>query len=65
VVESDSLTNETKLSFLHSTRHAYGRSALLLSGGATMGLFHLGMVKTLWEQKLLPRIISGATLYAP
>jgi hypothetical protein len=61
VVESDSLTNETKLSFLQSTRHAYGRSALLLSGGATMGLFHLGMVKTLWEQKLLPRIISGAS----
>jgi predicted acylesterase/phospholipase RssA len=60
VVESDSLTLDNKLSFLHSTRHAYGRSALLLSGGATMGLFHLGMVKALWEQKLLPRIISGA-----
>lgn len=59
-MESPNLDNDAKLAFLNQTRHAYGRTALLLSGGATMGLFHLGIVKALQDQKLLPHIISGA-----
>lgn len=42
-------------------RQSFGRSALLLSGGATFGMSHIGVLKTLFEQKLLPRIISGAS----
>ncbi|KAH8803216.1 acyl transferase/acyl hydrolase/lysophospholipase [Xylogone sp. PMI_703] len=42
-------------------RQAFGRSALLLSGGATFGMNHIGVLKTLYEAKLLPRIISGAS----
>jgi TAG lipase/steryl ester hydrolase/phospholipase A2/LPA acyltransferase len=42
-------------------RQAFGRSALLLSGGATFGMSHIGVVKALWEAQLLPRIISGAS----
>ncbi|KAJ3322361.1 hypothetical protein HDV06_003081 [Boothiomyces sp. JEL0866] len=40
---------------------SYGRTALCLSGGATLGYFHLGVLKSLWEQKLLPDIISGTS----
>lgn len=39
----------------------FGRSALLLSGGATWGFHHLGVVKALFEAGLLPEIISGAS----
>lgn len=39
----------------------YGRSALMLSGAGARGPFHLGVVKALHEQGLLPRIISGAS----
>jgi NTE family protein len=39
----------------------YGRSALLLSGGATLGFHHLGVVQALFEQGLLPHILSGAS----
>ncbi|MCB9675259.1 MAG: DUF3336 domain-containing protein [Alphaproteobacteria bacterium] len=39
----------------------YGRSALLLSGGATLGFHHLGVVKALFEHDLLPDILSGAS----
>ena len=39
----------------------FGRSALLLSGGATWGFHHLGVVKALLELDLLPHIISGAS----
>ena len=41
-----------------------GRSALLLSGGATLGFYHLGVVKALWEQQLLPDVMSGASMGA-
>lgn len=42
-------------------RQAFGRSALLLSGGATFGMNHIGVLKALYEAHLLPRIISGAS----
>ncbi|EEH18081.2 hypothetical protein PABG_00644 [Paracoccidioides brasiliensis Pb03] len=46
---------------LLAARQAFGRSALLLSGGATFGMNHVGVVKALWETRLLPRIISGSS----
>ena len=46
---------------LLSTRQSFGRSALLLSGGGTFGMNHIGVLKVLWTVKLLPRIISGAS----
>lgn len=39
----------------------YGHSALLLSGGATWGFHHLGVVKALFEHGVLPHILSGAS----
>lgn len=42
-------------------RQSYGRSALLLSGGGTFGMYHIGVLKALFEAQLLPRIISGAS----
>ncbi|QDS69160.1 hypothetical protein FKW77_010522 [Venturia effusa] len=46
---------------LLEARQSFGRSALLLSGGGTFGMNHIGVLKTLWEQKLLPRIVSGSS----
>ncbi|GMJ12177.1 SUGAR-DEPENDENT1 [Hibiscus trionum] len=60
--DSEELTLEEKLAFMHETRHAFGRTALLLSGGASLGAFHIGVVKTLVEHKLLPRIIAGSSV---
>lgn len=57
----------TKLSFFRETRHAYGRSALLLNGGANFGSRcggHLGVVKALLEMEVLPQIISGSSVGA-
>ncbi|KAI1849198.1 hypothetical protein JX266_005159 [Neoarthrinium moseri] len=42
-------------------RQSFGRSALLLSGGGTFGMSHIGVLKAMFEVKLLPRIISGAS----
>lgn len=43
------------------TRQAYGRTGLLLSGGGTMGMMHIGVVKAMFEAGVLPRVISGAS----
>lgn len=56
-----SLKLSVVLDELLRSRQAYGRTALLLSGGGTFGMNHIGVVKCLWEQRLLPRIISGAS----
>jgi predicted acylesterase/phospholipase RssA len=42
-------------------RHALGRSALLLSGGAIMGMYHIGVVQTLMEADCMPKIIAGSS----
>lgn len=39
----------------------YGRTALMLSGGATLGFHHLGVCKALFELGLLPEVICGAS----
>ncbi|KAL2890482.1 Lipase 4 [Ceratocystis lukuohia] len=46
---------------IQQARQNFGRSALLLSGGATFGMLHIGVLKALHEADLLPRIISGAS----
>jgi TAG lipase / steryl ester hydrolase / phospholipase A2 / LPA acyltransferase len=39
----------------------FGRSALTLSGGAKLGMKHIGVIRALWYADLLPNIISGAS----
>ena len=56
-----SIPLEEKVDFFQRASHCFGRSALLLSGAGTLLYFHLGVVKALWEEDLLPRIISGSS----
>ena len=56
-----SVPTEARLAFFNECRHAHGRTALLLSGGAGLGAYHLGVVKALRDARLLPRVISGAS----
>ncbi|CAM9458445.1 unnamed protein product [Chrysoparadoxa australica] len=55
------IPTDAKLAFFNETRHAYGRTALMLSGGASMGFYHCGVIKALMDQELMPRVISGAS----
>jgi NTE family protein len=50
-----------RLERFHVAWRVYGRSALMLSGGATLGFHHLGVVKALFEAGLLPKILTGAS----
>jgi TAG lipase/lysophosphatidylethanolamine acyltransferase len=58
------LPQYSKLEFFNDTRQSFGCTALVLYGGATFGLYHLGVVKALNKRGLLPRIISGTAIGA-
>ena len=57
--EGVNLNTQMKLDFVQNTRQAFGRSSLVLQGGAVLGLCHFGVIKALFLQNLLPRIITG------
>lgn len=59
--DSEDITFYDKLFFFEETSHAYGQTCLMLSGGAGLGFFHCGVVKTLLQEGLLPNVISGAS----
>ncbi len=50
-----------KRRFLKRAARSFGRSALLLSGGASLGLFHIGVIEELETQGLLPRVVTGSS----
>ena len=49
MADPSNLSIEKKLEFFSETRHSYGRTALMLSGGATFGKYHFGLLKALHE----------------
>ncbi len=55
------ITAVARLDFLRRASHCYGRSALMLSGGAGLIYFHHGVVEELVDHRLLPNVISGAS----
>lgn len=52
---------DQKLEFFRRASHCFGRSALMMSGAGTLLYFHVGVIKALWEEGLLPTILSGAS----
>ncbi|MEE4193241.1 MAG: DUF3336 domain-containing protein [Halieaceae bacterium] len=60
-VDDSEISLSEKLDFFYRANHCYGRSALMLSGGGVLGFYHLGVVKSLVEHRLLPRVISGSS----
>ncbi|HEX4894867.1 MAG TPA: patatin-like phospholipase family protein [Solimonas sp.] len=60
-LESLEFPHAAKQRFFDDLALGYGRSALMLSGGATLGLFHVGVVKALYREGLVPPIMSGSS----
>ncbi len=59
--EVDDISVEDKLEFFLRASHCYGRSALMMSGSGSLLYFHVGAVKALWEENLLPAVLSGSS----
>jgi len=50
-----------KIDFLNRAHLCFGQSALMFSGSGTFLFFHVGVLKALWEQDLIPDVISGSS----
>ncbi|WP_286696042.1 DUF3336 domain-containing protein [Spongiibacter sp. UBA1325] len=59
--QTSDITSEQKQEFFQRAHQCFGKTALMLSGSGTLLYFHLGVVKALWEQNLLPKILCGAS----
>lgn len=53
-----------KLDFFADMTRTFGRTVLILHGGAAFGLCHLGVAKSLYSEELLPKIICGVYIGA-
>ncbi len=52
---------ETRLDFFRRAQHCYGCTALMMSGAGSLLYFHMGVVKALAQERLLPSILSGSS----
>lgn len=59
--DADDLPRAVRADFFERASACYGRSALMLSGSGSLFYFHVGVVKALWEQALLPAVMCGAS----
>ncbi|AOA62791.1 Lipase 4 [Komagataella phaffii CBS 7435] len=59
--EDNGLDDTHVLGTLIQTRKAIGRTALVLSGGGCFGLIHIGVMATLLEQNMFPKVIAGSS----
>lgn len=50
-----------KLVYFKDLKHIYGKTGLMFSGGASIGMFHLGVISVLLERNLLPRVFCGSS----
>ncbi len=57
----DDISHVEKLDFFRRAHHCFGQSALMMSGSGMLLYFHIGVVKALWEQRLLPAVLSGSS----
>ena len=62
IAQEHDIPLQEKLSFLQETRHCFGRTALLLSGGGTLGTFHVGVARALHSRGCLPRVVVGSSV---
>ena len=60
-VDDSDISIAEKVNFFRRSADCFGRTALMLSGAGALGPFHVGVIKALHEQNLLPNIISGAS----
>ncbi|MCX7062226.1 MAG: DUF3336 domain-containing protein [Gammaproteobacteria bacterium] len=58
---ADDLPWAVRHDFFERASTCFGRSALMLSGSGSLFYFHVGVVKALWEQRLLPNVMCGSS----
>ncbi|MEL6189421.1 MAG: patatin-like phospholipase family protein, partial [Myxococcota bacterium] len=61
VEESSGISRAAKRNFFRRASLCYGHTALMLSGSGTFFFFHIGVLRALLQEGLLPAILSGSS----
>jgi TAG lipase/steryl ester hydrolase/phospholipase A2/LPA acyltransferase len=64
IAASTSVPRQVRLQYFKECKRVYGQTALVLSGGASLGTFHMGVVKALFDRRQLPNVIAGTSVGA-
>lgn len=59
--KASGIPQDKLLDFFQRAQHCYGSSALMMSGAGSFLFFHIGVIKVLWQQGILPDILSGSS----
>jgi len=55
------ISAQEKTDFFHRAHLCFGQSALMFSGSGTFLFYHIGVLKALWQEDLIPDVISGSS----
>ncbi len=59
--EAQGISRDELLDFFERAEHCYGTSALMMSGAGSLLFFHVGAAKAMWQERILPDVLSGAS----
>lgn len=55
------VSQQERIDFFHRAHLCFGQSALMFSGSGTFLFYHIGVLKALWQENLIPDVISGTS----
>ena len=58
---ADDIPIDERLDFFRRAYHCYGCSAFMMSGAGSLLFFHVGAAKAMWQERILPDVLSGAS----
>jgi NTE family protein len=58
---ADDIPFAERLDFFRRAQHCYGCSAFVMSGAGSLLFFHIGAVKAMWLEGILPDVLSGSS----
>ena len=59
--EADDIPFRERLDFFRRAQHCFGCSTFVMSGAGSLLFFHIGAVKAMWLEGILPDILSGSS----
>ena len=58
---ADDIPFDERLDFFRRAQHCFGCSAFVMSGAGSLLFFHIGAVKAMWLEGILPDVLSGSS----
>ncbi|GMF57623.1 unnamed protein product [Phytophthora fragariaefolia] len=60
-ISDDKFPHAEKVRFFRRMKQSFGSTALCLSGGGSIAMYHMGVIRALLEANCLPNVISGSS----